>query len=204
MAAPATGSHVIPRGAWARRPSRFVVRRNEVLTGRTMDARRRRLIVDGLAAAGIGYVLVAAFVALVDALAGHAPLYTAAFIGRAVLDGVREPVVPITAGPVLAASGLHMVACLLLGFLGAWLEYETELHPELWYLTVFLFVGAAAAGYAGVLTLMALIGNPLSTGVIVLASLLAVAGIATYLVLSHRGAVRRIRTTQQARLGRVE
>ena len=131
MAAPATGSHLIPRGAWARRPSRFVGRRNEVLTGGTMDARRRRLIVDGLAAAGIGYVLVAAFVG-------------------------------------------------------------------------FLFVGAAAAGYAGVLMLMALIGNPLSTGVIVLASLLAVAGIATYLVLSHRGAVGRIRAAQQARLGRVE
>lgn len=170
-----------------------------------MDARRRRLIADGLAAGLIGYVLVAAFFGLVDAHAGRSLFHSAAFIGGALLNGVRESsAVSIAAGPVLAGYGLHLAAYLLFGFLGAWLEYETEVHPELWYLTVFLFVGAAAVGYAGVLTLMALIRSPLSTGSIGVGSLLAAMGIAVYLVLSHRGAVHTIRAAQQARLGRVE
>lgn len=170
-----------------------------------MDARRRRLIADGVAAGLIGSSLVAAFFLVVDQVAGRPPLHTAAFLGEALFSGLRDPsAVTIAVGPILAFNGFHVAAFLGFGFFGALLEYETERHPELWYLTVFVLVGAAAVSQVAVLALMTLIGSPLSAGSIVVASVLGAVGMAVYLVASHRSAVRAIREAQETRLGRVE
>lgn len=170
-----------------------------------MDTRRRRLIADGLAAGLIGYALVAGFFAVVNLVAGRSPVYTAALIGEALFNGLRDPAaVTLAAGPILAFNGAHLLAYMLFGFFAAFLVYETELHPEFWYLTFFLFLGATVLSYAVILAVMALVGNPVSTWAVVAASLLAAVGMAAYLTASHRSLIETIGDGQETRLGRVE
>lgn len=170
-----------------------------------MNAQRRRLIADGLAAGLIGYALVVAFFVVVNVAVGRSPFYTAALMGEALFEGLRDPAaVTLAAGPVLAFNGIHLAAYLLFGFFAAWLVYETELHPEFWYLAFFMFLGAAVLSYAAGLAVMALVGNPLSTWTIVTASLLAAVGMAGYLTASHRSMLESINEAGETRLGRVE
>ena len=170
-----------------------------------MNEQRRRLIGDGLAAGFIGYVLVVLFFVVVNVLSGHSPFYTAALMGEALFEGLRDPAAAtLAAGPVIAVNGVHLLAYLVFGFFAAWLVYETELHPEFWYLAFFMFLGATVLSYAAVLAVMALTGNPLATWAIVAASLLAALGMAAYLTLSHRAMLDAIDGAEEPPLGRVE
>lgn len=167
-----------------------------------MTAQSRRLVADGLTSGLIAYTLVGAFFVVLNLAAGRSALYTVALVGEALFSGVREPAaVTLAAGPILAFNGVHLAACLLFGFFSAWLVYEAELHPEFWYLTLFLFLGATVISYAGVLALMVLVGSPLSTGSIVAASLVAAVGIGAYLVARHRSVVGAVHQTRETRAG---
>lgn len=170
-----------------------------------METGKRRLIADGLAAGLIGYALVVGFFVVVNLLAGRPAFHTAALIGEALFNGLRDPAaVTLAAGPIIAFNGVHLLAYLLFGFFAAFLVYETELHPEFWYLTFFLFLGAAVLSYAAVLAVMALIGNPIATWAVVAGSLLAAAGMAAYLTVSHRSLMEAIGNGEETRMGRVE
>ena len=110
----------------------------------------------------------------------------------------------MAAGPVIAFNGVHLTAYLLFGYFAAWLVYETELHPEFWYLALFFFVGVSVLSLVAVMAAMALIGAPVPVWSLFVASLLAAAGMAGYLTGSHRGLARTIRESQETRLGRIE
>lgn len=170
-----------------------------------MDTDKRRLIADGLAAGLIGYALVVGFFGVFNLVGGRPSFYTVSLIGEALFAGLRDPAaVTLAPGPIMAFNGVHLAAYLLFGFFGAFLVYETELHPEFWYLTFFLFLGATVLSYAAILAVMAVIGNPVSTWAVVSASLLAALGMAVYLMASHRSLLRAIGDGQETRLGRVE
>ena len=170
-----------------------------------MDAQRRRLIADGLAAGLIGYAVVVVFFVVLNVTMGRSPLYTAALMGEALFDGLRDPAaVTLAPGPILAFNGIHIAAYLLFGFFAAWLVYETELHPQFWYLTFFLFLGATVLGYAAILAVMALIGNPVPTWATVGASVLAALAMAAYLTASHRSLVEAISREQETGEGGAE
>ncbi len=170
-----------------------------------MNAQRQRLIADGFAAGLIGYALVVGFFVLLNVATGRSPFYTASFIGEALFTGLRDPAgLTLAAGPILAFNGVHIAAYLLFGFFAAWLVYEAELHPEFWYLALFFFIGATLMSAAAVLAAVALMGDPVPTWSIFVASMLAALGMAGYLAGSHRGLVRSINDGQETRLGRVE
>ncbi len=166
-----------------------------------MNAERRRMWIDGLVAGLIGYVVVAAFFALWNAIQGGSPFYTAALLGEALFAGLRDPsVVTVDPGLVIAFNGIHLVAFLGFGFFAAWLVHETELHPEFWYLAFFLFLAATVLSYAAVLALTVLVGNLLSPWLVVVSSLIAALAIAAYLVGAHRGLLGRIRDLDDPRV----
>ena len=170
-----------------------------------MNAQRQRLIADGFAAGLIGYALVVGFFVVANVVVGRSPFYTASLLGETVFAGLRDPgAVTLAAGPILAFNGVHIAAYLVFGFFAAWLVYQTELHPEFWYLAVFLFVGATLLGVAAVLAAMALLGDPVPIGSIFAASLLGALGMAGYLTASHRPLLRAIDQAQETRLGRIE
>lgn len=170
-----------------------------------MSDERRRMVIDAILAGFIGYVVVVAFFAAVNLVAGRSPFYTAALLGEALFAGLRDPAaVSVEAGMVLAFNGVHLLAFLLFGLFGAWLVYEAELHPQFWYLAFFFFLGATVMGYAAVLALTAVAGILLSPWLLVGSSLLGALAMAGYLGGSHRPLVRSIRGDHESRLGRVE
>lgn len=167
-----------------------------------MNAPRRRLIIDGLATGLIGYGLVVLFFVVLNVATGRSPFHTAALIGEAVFTGLRDPgAVSMAPGPILAFNGIHLLAYLVFGFFAAWLMYETELHPEFWYLAFFLFIGATVLSYAGILVVVALIGTLIPASAVLGASLLSAVGMAAYLTGSHRSLIRKVEESQETRPG---
>lgn len=170
-----------------------------------MNAQRQRLLGDGLAAGLIGYVLVAGFFVVLNLVAGRSPFYTAALVGEAIFSGLRDPsAVTLAAGPILAFNGLHILGYILFGFFAGWLVYETELHPQFWYLAFFLFLAATVLMFAVVLAIMTIVESPVPAWSVLVASLLAAVGMAGYLTGSHRSLVGTIREGQETRPGRME
>lgn len=156
-----------------------------------MRADRKRLIADGFVAGLVGYALVVSFFLVWNLAAGRPAFHTPALLGAILFGGLRDPaLLVVDPGLVIAFNGVHLLAFLLAGFAAAWLVYETERHPELWYVAFFLFVIGSVAGYAAVLVLSLLVGRVLGTVQIVGASLLAGLGMAGYLVGTHRGVLR--------------
>lgn len=165
-----------------------------------MDTPRRRMMVDGLVAGGIGYLAVVLFFAVWNLSQGRSPFYTAALLGEALFDGLREPgAVVLDTGLIIAFNGVHMVAFLGFGYFAAWLVHEVELHPEFWYLAFFLFLAATVLSYAAVLALTVLVGSLLSPWLVVVSSLFAAAAMAVYLAGSHRPLWTAIRQLDRAR-----
>lgn len=159
-----------------------------------MTELRQRLARDGLFAGGLAYLVVAAFFVLLNVATGRPALYTAALLGEGLFAGLRDPAaVAMDAGLVIAFNGVQLVILLLFGFFAAWLAYETELHPEAWYLAVGVFVMATVAGYAGLLVVTLLLGGLVSAWLALAASLLAAAAVALYFVASHRTLAQAIR-----------
>jgi hypothetical protein len=169
-----------------------------------MTAQRRRLIADGLVAGTIGYALVAVFFVIVNLAGGRSPLYTVALVGEAVFGSAGPAVAGGTVGPVVAFNGIHLVAYLTFGLFAAWLAQATDLHPQFWTLALLLFAGGAVVSYAGALTVLALIGSPLSTASVVAAGMVGTVGVGAYLAVSHRTIIPSIRDSGETPLGRVE
>ena len=161
-----------------------------------MNAKRRQLVADGLVAGIAGYAAVVVFFGIWNLVEGHSPFYTAGLLGAAVFEGLRDPAsLALDPGMVIAFNGVHLLAFLAFGFFAAWLVYESELHPVLWYLSLFLFLGAAILGSAAVLTLSLALGGLVPPGAVVSAGVLGAAVMAAYLTGVHRPLVRVLRAS---------
>jgi hypothetical protein len=163
-----------------------------------MIANRRRMLLDGLVAGFVGYLAVAIFFAVWNLALGRSPFYTAALLGEGVFAGLRVPeAMTLDPGWVIAFNGVHLVAFLVFGFFAAWLVYETEMHPEFWYLAFFLFLAATVLSYAAVLALTVLVGSLISPWLVIGSSLVGALAMAVYLAGSHRALVQAIRSTDR-------
>ncbi len=161
-----------------------------------MDA-RRRMLVEGLVAGVVGYLVVALFFGVWNLAHGRSAFYTAALLGEGVFAGLRDPTaLALDPGMIIAFNGVHLIAFLGFGFFAAWLVYETELHPQFWYLAFFLFLAATVVSYAAVLAGTALLGSLISPWLIVASSLLGALAMAAYLAGSHRRLLSGIRSSE--------
>lgn len=116
-----------------------------------MNPVRGRVLADGLVAGFLAYVVVVLFISAVDVVSGRSPLYTASLLGEVLLGGALAPGEGIDPAAVISYNGVHLVAFLIVGFVAAWLEHETELHPALWYLAVFVLMAAALYAFLALL-----------------------------------------------------
>jgi hypothetical protein len=136
----------------------------------------------------LGYFVIALYYAAFNVVNGRSAFYTVAALGEAMFD--PRGVLP-TAGAVIAYNGVNLLFFLLLGIVAAWLIYEVELHPGLWYaalltlITAFLFTSGTMAIVAGTLASVSVL-------VVLLGNLFAAAALAGYLAWRHRGLERRI------------
>lgn len=167
-----------------------------------MDGPRKRMLFEGLVAGVVGYLAVAVFFALWNVLWGRSPFHTAALLGEGLFAGLRDPAaLALDPGMIFAFNGVHLLAFLAFGYFAAWLIYETELHPEFWYLAFFLFLAATVVSYAVVLALTVLVGSILSPWLVVGSSLIGAVAMAAFLAGAHRPLLGAIRRADEAPIG---
>ncbi len=104
-------------------------------------ANRTDTLWQGIIAGLIGYATVALLVGIIDVAMGRSFFFTAALLGEHVFYGLSDPAqVVVWPGAVFAYNGLHLLAFLIIGVVGAWLAFMSERGPELWYLAAILFL----------------------------------------------------------------
>lgn len=151
-----------------------------------MDPVRRRVLADGLVAGFLAYVVVVLFISAVDLLAGRSPLHTASLLGEVLLSGAGAPGGAIDPAAVISYNGIHLVAFLILGFVAAWLEHETELHPWFWYFAFFLLMAAALYAFAALLVLDDPVSDVLPAWVLAIATVLGWTTVVGWLIGARR------------------
>jgi hypothetical protein len=94
----------------------------------------------GMVAGAVGYAVVVVTFAGLNILGGQDLFLTPALLGQALLgESATAAVHPAT---VLVYNGLHLIVFLALGLAGAWLLFESELHPVIWYPALVLYLVA--------------------------------------------------------------
>ena len=134
----------------------------------------------GLVAGAVGYTIVVISFAGLNLFSGQDIFLTPALLGRSLLGESAAPVVHPAA--VLMYNGLHLIVFLALGLAGAWLLFESELHPVLWYpaLVLYLVVFFHLVGF--VLVLSAPAGEWIPAWAVVGASAAAALSMVGYLL----------------------
>jgi hypothetical protein len=149
---------------------------------------RERLLLEGLAAGVLGYLVVAGFYAVLNLLAGRPLFHTASLLGEAVFYGLRDAAAATgELGPALAYNGAHMLVFALLGLAAARIVLAADLHPRLYYgvfVSILAFLVGASAAIAA---LSAPVAAALPWWTVVVANLLAVAAMGSYLWRLHPG-----------------
>lgn len=170
----------------SRRP--ISARSREATTSET----QQRVFYEGLITGLIGYITVAAVLAIVDLAMGHPLFYTVATLGNAVFGGTGGGEAAVTPGAVFTYNGVHVLAFVIFGILVAWLVVETELHPAIWYVAFMVLLAAfflATVLAAGAGTAL---GESLSWWSVVLANVLAALAMGMYLHRAHPRLLRRV------------
>jgi len=100
---------------------------------------RKRMLVEGMVAGFLAYLVVAGFFVLVNLGMGRSPFHTAFLLGEAI--GAQGPGVNGTVGVILAANALHLIISMTVALAAAWLVMELEHHHAMWYGVMMVFLG---------------------------------------------------------------
>ena len=126
-----------------------------------MSEHARRVLVGGLYAGLVGYVVVVLVLSLMNLATGASPFYTAALFGAVLFYGLRDPAaLEISAGPVLAYNMLHLLVFLFLGLVSSWLVTKAEEYPAARYAVLVALIFIAVHMYGALL----LFAEPLLAG----------------------------------------
>jgi hypothetical protein len=167
-----------------------------------MKRSRERVLTDGLIAGTLGYLVLAVFFAVANALAGRSPFYTAALLGDAFFFGLRDAAaVQVGPAPVIAYNGVHLVVFLAIGFLIAWGANQLERHPDLSYFSFVLAFAAFLSSYVLVLILGGAVAQALPWPLVAGGNAAAGAAMGAYLWWSHPGLRAGLGSEGEARAG---
>lgn len=120
-----------------------------------MEARKAKIIAEGLVAGVLAHLTIALVLLVADLSAGRWILYTPTLIGKVLLGGGQGCEVTPSVTILLAYTSIHLITLTLFGFLASWLMYGSEKRPILWFgaLSVFIFsawhLSGAALGLLG-------------------------------------------------------
>lgn len=146
----------------------------------------RRVLKEGLVTGLIAYVAVVLFYLLLNLASGRPAFHTPALLGSALFYGLRDPgLLVVSAPPVIAYNGLHMLASVIIGTVAAFLVAVAERHPQLWYIVLMIFL----AGFIYTVAAMGLLAGSMfpviSWWTILVANVLAAFTAGTYLWRAH-------------------
>jgi len=147
---------------------------------------KSRYIREGIIAGMIGAAIVAVWFLIYDAAQGR-PFRTPALLGAATFEGVKDPSsVPVAAHLVLQYTVLHGVVFAMIGVLIAYLIVSAQREPSR---LLMLFI-ALMCFEVFFLALVGWLAHPVLGGVawwaILVANVLAAAGMLTYFFVGHR------------------
>ena len=147
---------------------------------------KSRFIREGIIAGMIGAAIVAVWFLIYDAAQGR-PFRTPALLGAATFEGVKDPSsVPVAAHLVLQYTVLHGVVFAMIGVLIAYLIVSAQREPSR---LLMLFI-ALMCFEVFFLALVGWLAHPVLGGVawwaILVANVLAAAGMLTYFFVGHR------------------
>jgi hypothetical protein len=150
------------------------------------EARGQRLLREGLVAGVLGYATVVVYFVALNLIQGRSPFYTAALLGSNLFYGLESPAdLTITAGPVIAYNGVHLLGFVVVGGIMAWLAGLAERIPQGWYLVSLLFLLVLAHGFGLPLWFDEPIRNELPLWHVVVATSIAAVVMGLYLLSAH-------------------
>jgi len=144
------------------------------------------ILLDGLVAGIIGALLVAGWFLVLDLMAGRA-LYTPALLGRVLLygSGIAAKTVAIEAIPIAAYTAFHFAAFIGIGIALSYLMTLFERFPIMFFVLLVLFVCLQVGFFFMDAALGAQLMGRLKSWTVLIANLLAAAGMALYLWRRH-------------------
>ncbi|MFQ5746262.1 MAG: hypothetical protein ACE5HF_03460 [Gemmatimonadota bacterium] len=147
---------------------------------------RARVMMEGLVAGLLGYAAVALFFGVVNLIGGRNFFYTAARLGSGLTGAAPGAAdTAVLPGPVFAYNGVHLLAFLVIGFVAAWLVFETEKHPDFFPIFLFIALGGAFANVAAFTAISEIRSGELSLWAVLGANAAAGAAMGAYLVRAH-------------------
>jgi hypothetical protein len=151
------------------------------------------ILLDGLFTGMIGALLVALWFLILDLAAGR-PLYTPALLGSVVLHGSDSAArgIAIVPLPIAAYTALHFLVFIAVGVLLSYLMSLFDRFPIMFFVLLVLFLSLQIGFFVLDLALGAQLMGRLHAWTVVVANLLASAGMALFLWKRHPGAVRGI------------
>ena len=147
------------------------------------------ILEDGLFAGTIGGGLVALWYLVLDSIAGR-PLFTPALLGSVLFKGATDTAAVAIEPQVVAwYTAVHFLSFLGIGLIASWLATQFERFPSVWVAILFLFVVFESGFFFLAFAAGRVILGTLGLWTIAIANLLASAGMATYLLRRHPGAL---------------
>jgi hypothetical protein len=164
-----------------------------------MKADRAQWLTQGLVAGLVSYAAVAVFFLVINVISGRSAFHTAAALGSTLFYGLQDPAnLVIEPGPVLAYNGVHLILSIVAGTIASWLLFETERHHFLWYFVFFIFL----AGFMYSSVLIGVVGAEISHIVpwwsVLVANVIWLAALISYLWLQHRSLISALKTEQES------
>lgn len=147
-----------------------------------MKPERSAALGQGLIAGMIGYSVFIVFFAVTNFIAGESIFRTAQVLGSALfsLGDAANP-----AAPIIAYNGVHLLASLATGLIASFLVLEVDLHPNLWYIVMFIFMAGLLYSVAVGGIVANEIAGAVRWGEVVIVNLLAAGLSGGYLWKSH-------------------
>lgn len=154
---------------------------------------RSDMWLDGLFTGMIGALAVAAWYFVLDVAAGR-PLYTPALLGAWLLHGADAGATAVQIAPleIAAYTAFHFVSFIVVGIVFSWLMMLFERFPIVFFVLIVLFACLTVGFFALDAVLGAQLTGKLQPWTIVVANVLAAAGMAVYQWKRHPGVIRNV------------
>lgn len=147
-------------------------------------------LLDGLFTGMIGALAVAIWFLILDVAAGR-PLYTPALLGTVLLGGGNGPV-SVAALPVAAYTAFHFVSFVGVGIVFSYLMNLFEKFPIMFFVLLVAFLSLSVGFFVLDIALGAQLTGKLSAWSVVVANLLAAAGMVFYQWKRHPRALKNV------------
>lgn len=153
-----------------------------------MDGNVARILKEGVIGGLAAYASAVVVLALLHALQGESIFHSAAAMGTVLVYGEQAfQQFAVTAGPVLAYNGVHLVGSIIVGLVASFLVFETESHHAFWYFTFTVVIAAVVYSVTIFGVFGVEIGGVLEWSAVVVGTAAWTLAMVTYFWWAHRG-----------------